>query len=306
MSVFVLLLEKLIPLYVTMAIGFAVAKYARVSKESVAGLLFYVLIPSVVFAGVATTPITLQVLALPLAAFIIGTILSWSFYYIAGFFWRDATRNILAFTSGMGNVGYLGIPVALAAFGPSALSAIVLITLGLIFYENTLGFYHVARSHYSVKDSIWRLVRLPAIYAFIAGIAVSMIGIHFSESVISILDSFRSAYSVLGIMMVGIGLAGIAGHRFDFKFISLAFVAKFVAWPLMVFLLILIDKTLLHLFTPMMHQVLILVSAMPLAANTVVFATELKAEPEKAAAAVLASTVFALVYIPFIITVFIR
>jgi malate permease and related proteins len=43
----------------------------------------------------------------------------------------------------------------------------------------------------------------------------------------------------------------------------------------------------------------------PLAANTVALATELKVHPERAAIAVLLSTLFALFYIPFMAYIFI-
>lgn len=48
---------------------------------------------------------------------------------------------------------------------------------------------------------------------------------------------------------------------------------------------------------------MLLISACPLAANTVAFATLLKTEPEKAGVAVLLSTVFALFYIPALVAV---
>ena len=49
-----------------------------------------------------------------------------------------------------------------------------------------------------------------------------------------------------------------------------------------------------------------LLSIVPLAANTVELASLFKSQPEKAATAVLLSTIFALVYVPVMTTYFIQ
>ena len=53
-----------------------------------------------------------------------------------------------------------------------------------------------------------------------------------------------------------------------------------------------------------MYPVMIVMSIVPLAANTVALAVEFKTYPEKVTIAVLSSTVFALFYIPFMVTFF--
>lgn len=69
-------------------------------------------------------------------------------------------------------------------------------------------------------------------------------------------------------------------------------------------LILWVDTTYLHFCTPLMHQVMFLLSIVPLAANTVALATELKAEPEKAATSVFFSTLFVLFYIPVMTMLF--
>ena len=53
-------------------------------------------------------------------------------------------------------------------------------------------------------------------------------------------------------------------------------------------------------------KVLLVASITPLAANTVVFATELKTHPKKASFAVFLSTIFALLYIPVFVALFLK
>ena len=105
--------------------------------------------------------------------------------------------------------------------------------------------------------------------------------------------------------IIGMGLATVHARHVDLKFISLAMVAKFIFWPLIIAGVVTLDKTLIHAYDHDIYNVLILMAIVPLAANTVTLATEVNVHPDKAAIAVLISTVFALFYIPLMTSLFI-
>lgn len=149
-------------------------------------------------------------------------------------------------------------------------------------------------------------MRLPTLYAFFLGLAVNVLGISFGQIYTDIIISFRGAYTILGMMLIGLGLASFGKYSFDYVFLSLTFLAKFIIWPAVILLIIFLDTLFLHLYTPEIHRVMVLMSIVPLAANTVAYATELKAQPEKASLAVFLSTIFALFYIPFIVLLFLQ
>ena len=304
MEIFFTLLGKLIPLYVVIFLGYIAGRFLNVRKESIASLLIYIIAPIIVFHGVATTKLTPGVLSLPLLFFTIACILSLLFLWIGKSFWKDTTKNILAFTAGTGNTGYFGIPVALILFDESAVGFIVIAILGLMLYENSVGFFITARGHHTVKEALIKVVRLPTLYAFFLGVLVQLAAIPFGQALSDVMVSFRGAYSMLGMMMIGLGLASINRFSIDYLFLGLSFLAKFILWPLIMLLVVVFDNLWLRLYTPAIHKVLVLLSIVPLAANTVAFATELKAEPEKAALAVGLSTLFALFYIPLIAVFF--
>ena len=88
--------------------------------------------------------------------------------------------------------------------------------------------------------------------------------------------------------------------------VSLAFFSKFILWPLLMSVIIFADTYFFHLLTIEIRNIMFLLSLTPLAANTVSFATLLKVQPQKAAIAVLLSTLFALFYIPLIVSLFIK
>lgn len=304
MDVFLTLLIKLIPLYLIIGCGVIAGKYLRVQKESISPLLIYIIAPAVIFYGTQQANLSPGMLFLPLITFSIACIVSLIFFYLGKKIWSDSTSNILGFTAGTGNTGYFGLPVITLILGNELLSVVVLATLGFLVFENTLGYYLIARTHYSFSASLLKLAKLPTIYAFILGIIFNQHAFDLPAVLGTVLEQFRGSYTILGMMIIGVGLSHASKLALDTKFIFTSFLAKFIIWPLAVLGIILLDQKFTYLFTPAIIEVLIILASVPMAANTVTFATELKAQPEKAAVTVLISTIFALFFIPSIVAIF--
>lgn len=306
MTLFFVLLAKIIPFYFIILIGFLAGKFLHVHKETVATLLIYIIVPAVIFQAALTTTISISTMSLPVLFFLIGSFMCLLFFAIGKYLYSDSTRNILAFTAGTGNTGYFGLPIAIMLFEPSTVNYYILCILGLVIYQNSLGFYITAKSHHSAWESFLRVIKLPTLYAFFIGIFINASGITVTQPILDTINNFRGAYTVLGMMIIGLGLASIKGYAFDLKFVSLTFLSKFILWPLLVAILIALDTSIIHLFSQQMHYVMILISIVPLAADTVSLATIHHAQPEKASLAVLLSTLFALFFIPFIVSNYIK
>ena len=306
MSLFINLFVRIVPLYAVILLGFVATRALKVSRESIAKLLIYVIAPIIVFTGALNAEIAPATMSLPFLFYLAGCVLSLALYSLGRFVFHDNTRNILAFAAGTGNTGYFGLPVILAVFGDKALSPAVLATLGLILFENTLGFYLTSRGKHGPRESLLKIARLPAIYAFAAGLALNLAGFNLGDLALaeSFLNNFKGAYTILGMMMIGMGLATVRFRHIDLAFISLSFIAKFALWPALMLLVILVDANALGLYAQDIRGILFTLSLVPLAANTVTFAAELDVHPDKAAAAVFLSTLFALFYIPLMTALF--
>jgi predicted permease len=298
MIVFLLVLGRILPLYFLIGLGFLAGRILHARKETVASLLIYVIAPFVIFHGAATTPLTPGVLALPIFFFLLCSALSVAFLAIASQIWTDARKNIVAFSAGTGNTGYFGLPLALALFDSDALGVVILSVLGFVLYENSVGFYITAMGRHSRRESLVRVFRLPTLYAYLSGLLVNVSGLPLGDSYESMAASFRGTYIVLGMMSIGLGIADMRRFELDCGFIGLSFAAKFLAWPLAAGALAFLDAAFLNFYSHRTHQIIILLSMVPLAANMVAVATTLRTEPEKSALAVLLSTVFALLYLP--------
>jgi len=303
MSLFFTLLLKIIPLYVIIAIGFWARRGLDVPKEPIAKLLIYVVAPAVVFLGTVEAGLKIELLALPIMFFVIGAVLMLITLLVSKHWWKDGTEKVAAFSAGTGNTGYFGLPVCLALIGDKALPVAVMATLGLIFYESTLGFYVVARSSHTAKDALNKVLRLPVLYAFLLGLSMNIFGFAVHDSIMSVMETLKGAYAPLGMMIIGLSLAGVQfAHHLDAKLTALTFFNKFIVWPMIFLGIIYLDKNYLHWFNDLVYMVFMIESITPIAANTVTYAAELKAHPEKAALIVFVSTLIALIYIPAVVT----
>lgn len=306
MTLFWTLFFKLIPLYFMVFLGYLSAQKLQAQKETIGSLLIYIIAPVVIFFGTYTAELTLANLSLSVLCFVLACLIGALFLCIGGFFFQDATKNILAFTAGTGNTGYFGLPVVLTLFGEEAFSLAVLCILGFVLYENSVGFYFSAKGNYSAKESWMKVVKLPTVYAFFFGILFNYLQIDLGDIVTTTIDSFKGAYTLLGMMIIGMGLSSVSVRQLDFTFLGITFFAKFIFWPVVMMTVIWLDSNFFQIYSQDIYNILIMMSIVPLASNTVAVATELNVKPGKAAWAVLLSTLFVLVYIPLMTTLFIQ
>jgi len=297
--------ERLFPLYSLVLIGFILGRALAIDAASVAKILIYFITPAVIWSATATQGLTWSWIALPVGFFAICVTVCLLALIAGRKIWgRDSLANLAAFASGNGNSGYFGLPVSLALVGDRALGPAVICSFGFILYENTLGYFVTARGHHSIGDSLRKVARLPAVYAFVIGCACHAVGWpgHRFPAIDELMRNVRGTYSVLGMMMIGLAAAGVSGkafrQAFDVRFNAFCLAFKFIAWPVIGRIWVLLDRTVFNLFDEPTREVIVILSAIPMAANTVAIAAALNLHPEKAAIAVLVSTIVVLGVLP--------
>jgi predicted permease len=304
MEIFFALLLKLLPLYFIILLGFFAARFLKIETRMVGNLMMYIIVPLVIFDGVSKTQISLSILSLPLLLWVLCTIICLLFLWLGKKIWSDARANVLGLMAGTGNLGYFGVPVAMILFDEATVGIYITMFVGSTLFENTIGFFITARGQHTAQEALQKLVRLPAVYAFTAGVIVSFAGLRAPEFTDDLFLNLRGAYTILGMMIIGLGIGAITRLPLSPSFIGLAFASRFIVWPLAAFSIIGIDSAYFNFFTENIYHALMLASIVPIAANSVVIATVLNAYPKKVATTVLLSTFFALIYIPVMVAVF--
>lgn len=295
------LFYKLLPLYVTVALGWIAGRYLEASGRHIAGIMLYIVTPSVVFSGVMAAPLSAEVVLLPFLTFAFCSVIAITHLAIARRTLTDGSASIIPLSVGTGNTGYFGIPVALLLFGQEGLAIYIVCMLGTTLFENSLGFYLAARGRYSLNDALLRVARLPSVYAFALAVVLNLSGLAIPQVFEPLFDNLRGAYSILGMMIIGMSIVSFRGLAGNVRFTGLAFFGKFVTWPVAALVLWWLDANVFGVYDLAVHQAIFLLAITPIAANTVVIATLLDTAPKQAAGTALLSTLFALGFIPVMV-----
>lgn len=306
MDLFQTLLIKLIPLYILMGLGFVAGRFLKVDSHSIARLMMYVIVPFVFFTGISRMEMSPSLMLVPVVGYAIASTMGLGGYAIAKRLYGDNRANIVGLASGTANIGYFGLPVAMMLFDAQGVGIYLLGIIGNVLYENSFGFYLTARGAHDAREALRRTLRMPSLHAAILGILASALHWQPWGVITDTASYFTGTYTVLGMMMIGLGLAGLEHFRVDVRFTGLLFLIKFAGWPLLTSAVILLDNAAMHLFDEAVHHAMLLVSFMPLSANSVAIASLLNCQPQRMATAVLLSTLVALVYVPLMVGLFIQ
>lgn len=275
-------------------VGWFLGKKLSLSSKDISALLVYVIAPFVIFYAIIQSPADWTFFKYSLAAFTIATSMAILGLVFAKLFFQDSRVNLFGFAAGTGNTGYFALPLVLAIFDQQQVAIAIFIIIGITLYEFTVGYFITANGALSYKESLLKVIKMPIIYAAALGMLCKYLGLQFGDIFLSFLANFKGAYSVLGMMTIGITIAQFSKLEIDWLFSSLSIFWKHLIYPLFtlflfIFIIPLDNKTL---------QVVALMVATPMAGNVVIISNNLGLHPEKAATTVMMSTVLAIVSVP--------
>jgi len=307
MNSFILLFIKLIPFYFIAFIGYLIARIFKINIEKIGKVYLYILLPPVVFYGVQQVSLFSAEMFAPILYFLIAAFMSLASFIIGKKLLKTDTAYLLAITASINNIGYIGIPLSVALFGTKAIGPAVLTIAGSQLYFNTIGYFIASRGNYSTREAFIKTIKLPSLYALILGVIVQLIHIDLSKSFLdTVLNQYVNIYNILGLLLVGVGVASIKKESMDKMYLALSLIASIIIWPLIVWSIMYFDKTYFHMFSQLGRRVLFLQSLAPIGVSVITVAAAVKLYPEKAALAVAVSTISAVIYIPIMLSLFLH
>lgn len=180
--------------------------------------------------------------------------------------------------------------------------------LSAFFY--TVTTYLFIRNHYSLKEAMKNIVRLLVLHAMMAGIICQLLQFQLPSVFDDFFEMLRGAYVVLGMMIIGLVLGRQSrrgeGFVFEWRLILMSNVVRFTVYPLMAMLVITFDRQAFQFFSPLAQQIILLVSLMPMGADTTSLAAQWNSYPERIAALTLVNSLVALFIIPFALPILLR
>jgi len=293
------LIWKIAPLYILVGLGILGGRLLGIGTTEIGKLLLYFFSPAVIFRGFYEADLAGGMTWLPFLTFGFSCLMGWVGLNLARRRWRDGQQRIIAFSCGTGNTGFFGIPATLSLLGPEALPYVVMAVFGSIAFEVSYGYYIVVRSRASIREAGRRVLLFPGLHAAWLGLLCNSQSVGLPAIALDTVDFLTQGYSTLGMMLVGLGLTSLDLRRLDISWIAYTFTAKFLVWPALAIFTVMLDRAIFGLLDPLAHQVLVILSLVPMAAMTAVHASVQQVHPDKASLAVALSTVMALAWLPF-------
>lgn len=300
MEFFGAFLLQVFPLYILIALGYIGGRHLELNLKSIARINLFILLPFVTFGAILNINFNPSFILLPLILYGISTAIAFGCFHTMRFFQKGNMANLIGMGNANGNAIYFGLPVVLYIFGPEGLGLYLFMNMGAQINNITLGYYFGARNENSIAGSLKKVMEFPAVHATWLGIVFNVFGYKLDGVAFEYWEYASGAIVILGMMMIGIALGKISSLQLDWKLILTFCFTKFVVWPGIIAGFIFIDSHYLGLFDAEIYKLMILLSVMPLMGNIVAYSAEYNLYPEKAATAVLVTTILAAFIIAFV------
>ncbi|MFK7855130.1 MAG: AEC family transporter [Granulosicoccus sp.] len=292
-----------LPLFGLILLGYLAGRLKKIPIEGLAWLnffLLYVSLPALFFQLLAKTPVTQFTNTAFLISTTLGTFLIFALcFFIARVLRRADTRTatIQGFAGAYGNIGYMGPPLAIAAFGPEAG-----VPVALIFCLDNAMHFTLAPTLMAMGDKrqqrisavigeiLKKILTHPFILATIAGISAAWFNFQAAAPLDTLLSSLSAAAAPCALFAMGVTTALRPLKQVPVELGYLVPI-KLLIHPLLIFLLLNqiegLDPTWIH--------AAVLLAALPSATNVYVIAQQYGVWQERASSAVVISTVFSII-----------
>jgi len=273
------------PLFAIAALGFFIGRRMRPDLSHANELNMDVFVPALVFSAVASKDFRIAEFAsLSLSVFLIivgSGVIAWIVARIARIDIRTLVPPVM-----FNNVGNLGLPLAVLAFGPQALTPAVVMFMTSNFIHFSFGNWLL--DHRQRLIMIWRV---PSVAALMLGLLVSAVGIEVWPPLMLALKMLGDISIPLMLFSLGVRLASANFESWR------AGVLGAVIRPLAGLLLALPLLWLIDL-PPEQRSMLLVYSVLPPAVLNYIFAERYQQEPDKVASMVLIGHLASVVVLP--------
>jgi len=201
-------------------------------------------------------------------------------------------RAIINIAGFVGNTGNIGIPLGIALFGMESVIYTTLINIANIFVVYILGVYIYSRGSFSIKKSLFNIIKIPIIPASIIAIIININNIAIPMQIQEFFKMGAYAGIVLQLFLLGTFLYGIKLTNIKKSMFITVMSQKFILIPLATAFIL--SFTDLSLF---IQGVILMEMMVPLAVANINLASLYNCKPKDVTSLILLST---LIFIPIL------
>lgn len=294
------LILVVLPAFLIFGTGYIGQKIFKLDVKSISTMSLYLMVPFLTFDTFYTNELSIDYLYIFLfniilvSVLILITIVMGKIIKIE----KPLTSAMLLGTL-FPNSGNYGAPVALFAFGADAFDYAVVIMVIHGLFINSVGIFiasYGSEKSTTIKEAFKNVIKMPILYGVFLGILFQLLHIKLPETIVDGIGLLGSASIPTVMLILGMQLAQIKAQKFDLKIINSVTLIRMVVSPLVAILLV--------SFMPLnetLKVVIVLLAAMPIAANTTILAIRFDSNSNLISFMTLVTTLTSLVTIPLLL-----
>lgn len=296
--------DNVLPLLVFVVIGYLMDRKFSLDVTTLTKLTFYLIIPCFIFYSIYCAKLDMNLLnvflfcclqmgIIGVIGYLIGKLRGWDSGKTEAFkngtmFSNNGNIGIamiaLIFTNAPFLVG--GAPIYLPE--ASAVATMTLVQMNL--FLNTLGLYQAGKGRLTTRDALRTILHMPVIYTLLAVFFVKIVG--FDMTATPLWPIFENcAKALVAVVMMALGMQI---HRSKISFSDqeawLGVFVRLIGGPVVCCALILLWDTFGSGFSAVTAQTLLIMSSVPSAVNSVLYAVEFQNHVDFATELVMMST----------------
>jgi predicted permease len=265
----------------------------NMSTKTLTLMSVYFLQPFVTIWGFSTAKLHSEHVYVPLIYLAIISVLLVPTIILGKMLFNDPKeRAIFSIAGFVGNTGNIGIPLGIALFGEASVIYTTLINIANVFVVYIIGVYIYSRGSFSIKDSLFNIVKIPIIPASAVAIYINIYDIPLSAQIQEFFKMGAYAGIVLQLFLLGTFLQGIRIRELHPKLFIGTISQKFIIVPLAT--AIILSFSDLPLFV---QGVIFMEMMVPLAVANINLASLYNCRPKDVTSLILLST---LLFIPLL------
>ena len=260
-------LISILSIYAFILLGYIAKKIYQndIHEKTLIILSIFFLQPILTFWGLTRVKINYELILTPFVYFIVITSTLVLLIFISKYLFDDEKdKSIFITTSLIGNTGNLAIPLGIALFGEQSIAYTSIINIANVFFIYTVGIFYFAKSNYTFKQSLLKMLKIPILWFAILALAYNYFGFTINAQIDQALQMGAYATIVLQLMIFGVYLAGIKLKSSNLKLSIATTFVKLIILPIVGIIF-----SLLFDLPSDIAKILIISLAVPLAVTTV-------------------------------------
>ena len=291
--------SKVLVMLILILVGYIVSKKGMFSQQTageLTTLLLRIVLPCLIVSAFIEFGSSVSLSEMGLSAALTGASMGISLSASRFFFRKDIEKRtkVLQFSALFGNMGFMGVPLVQAIVGEQG---VIYASFAIVVFNLFSWTYGYRLMNSKAKMNIKTILFNPGMIGILIGLPICLFKIQIPSVVVDPINFLASVNTPLAMIVIGSYVAKLEMKSF------VSDMAVYRASALRLILMPILTLGLLLLIRPKedLFMVVLIQAAMPVAANTVLFAAQYKKDVELATKIVAVSTLLSILTIPIFV-----